>query len=494
MSGVAREVAIFDRGKIFRLAAFYAEQGRLREAARECARVVEHDARDLAALHKLIGFELRLGFKETSAARQLELAERLLKRGWKLAALFRYRQLVEAVQRLDASEQIKYRNLPQRMEALRAEIAEHRDTLSAYDETAKVLESKGRDDDALELIEKMITLEPDNPVFHARLAEALCRLERTDQAIPAFSAASDALIEFERFGDALRVLERILHFKAAPDEALTAARLYLERNQPKDAVRAVAKLQMCIAADPENLDALALLGRAFDDMGQPARAVQVRVEMARIAREAEESELFRQLVAVLKMTNPGDPAVRALVEPPRPVDSSAPALSYRSNVASVTDEDLEPIEDEMAETESVSESSVLEDFTFEDMSALSEEWLMPVLSKEARRALDEAAAFTRLKLHSKAAYVLRNAVDSDPVSSELREALRGALQAMGDTHGFVEETLMAADLYRQRGFVGRARTLVAEVLKVDPTNSEALSLDGALGEGEPSRARAENVH
>jgi hypothetical protein len=35
---------------------------------------------------------------------------------------------------------------------------------------------------------------------------------------------------------------------------------------------------------------------------------------------------------------------------------------------------------------------------------------------------------------------------------------------------------------------------VAEVLKVDPTNSEALSLDGALGEGEPSRARAENVH
>src|ERR1041385_96706 len=35
VSGVAREVAIFDRGKIFRLAAFYAEQGRLREAARE---------------------------------------------------------------------------------------------------------------------------------------------------------------------------------------------------------------------------------------------------------------------------------------------------------------------------------------------------------------------------------------------------------------------------------------------------------------------------
>lgn len=340
----------------------------------------------------------------------------------------------------------------------------------------------------------MITLEPDNPVFHARLAEALCRLDRPEQAIPAFSAASDALVEFERRGDALRVLERILHFKALPDEALTAASLYLDRNQGKDAVRAVAKLQLCIAADPENLDALALLGRAFDAMGQPGRAVRVRVEMARIAREADESELFRQIVAHLKDASPTDPAVRALVEPPRPVDSSAPALSYRSSVASVTDGDLESLEEELAETQSVSESSVLEDFSFEDMSALSEEWLTPVLSKEARRALDEAEAFSRLKLHSKAAYVLRNAVDADPLSSELREALRVSLRAMGDTHGFVEETVIAADLYRQRGFVGRARTLVEEALAVDPSNSEAVSLRAALETREASGARAESLH
>ena len=491
---LAREAVIFDRGKIFRLAAFYAELGKLREAERECAKIVEHDARDLAALRKLIDLELRLGLKGASATRQLELAERLLKRGWRLTALFRYRRLFEAVQQLDEAERGKFRSLPARMDALRNEIGEHRDTLADYDEAAKALESKGRDADALELIEKMITLEPDNPVFHARLAEALCRLDRIEQALPAFSAASDALIEFERYGDALRVLERILHFRNSSDEALTAAALYLERNQPKDAVRAVAKLQMCIAADAENLDALALLARAFDAMGQPARAVQVRVEMARIAREAEESELFRQLVAFLKETDPADPAVRALVEPARPIDGSAPALSYRSSVASVTDDDLEPIEEEMAETETASESSVLEDFTFEDMSTMSEEWLRPVLSKEARRALDEAAAFSRLKLHRKAAYVLRSAVDEDPLCSELREALRTALQAMGDTENFVAETLAVADLYRQRGFLARARTLVSEVLEIDGKNSEAQSLDRTLREWESSGARAQNFH
>lgn len=464
----------------------------------ECVKIVENDARDLGALHKLIDLELERGQKAQSSAWHYSLAERLLKRGWKLAALFRYRRLFEVVQQLEPAERSKYRALPQKMESLRAEIAEHRETLADYDEAARALEAKGRDADALELIEKMITLEPDNPVFHARLAEALCRLEHTEQAIPAFSAASDALIEFDRDSDALRVLERILHFKNSPDEALTAARLYLERNQPKDAVRAVTKLQMCIAADPENLDALALLGRAFDVMGQPARSVQVRVEMARIAREGDESELFRQVVAVLKEVAPADPAVRALVEPVRPVDSSAPALSYRSSVASVTDEDLESIEDEMAEAEaeaeSVSESSVLEEFTFEDMSTLSEEWLMPVISKEARRALDEAEAFTRLKLHAKAAYVLRNAVDQDPMTSELREALRASLRAMGDDSGFVEETLIAADLYRQRGFFVRARTLVDEALEVDPENPEARSLNGMLDEWEESGARVQNVH
>jgi hypothetical protein len=155
------------------------------------------------------------------------------------------------------------------------------------------------------------------------------------------------------------------------------------------------------------------------------------------------------------------------------------------------EEDLELVEEEIADAESVPESSVLEEFTFEDMSTLSEEWLMPVMSKEARRALDEAEAFSRLKLHAKAAYVLRNAVEGEPVSSELREALRAALRAMGDKEGFLEETLMAADLYRQRGFVGRARTLVDEVLALDPTNPEARSIDGLLNEWEPARARAD---
>jgi tetratricopeptide (TPR) repeat protein len=460
---------------------------------RECAKIVDNDARDLGALHKLVELELELGSKAKSVGWQVTLAERLLKRGWKLTALFRFRRLFEAVQQLDPAERAMYRAVPQRMEALRAEIGLHRDTLADYDEAARALESKGRDNDALELTEKMITLEPDNPVFHARLAEALCRLGRTEQAIPAFSSAADALIEFERATDALRVLERILHFKNSPDDALTAANLYLERGQPKDAVRAVAKLQMCIAADPENLDALLLLGRAFDSMGQPARAVQVRVEMARVAREADESELYRQLVSFLKEVASEDPAVGALSEPPRSADSSAPALSYRSSVASVVEEDLELVEEDISEADSVSESSVLEEFTFEDMSTLSEEWLMPVISKEARRALDEAEAFSRLKLHAKAAYVLRNAVEEDPVTSELREALRAALRAMGDKEGFLEETLMAADLYRQRGFVARARTLVDEVLALDPTNPEAHSIDGLLDEWEPSGARAD-VH
>jgi tetratricopeptide (TPR) repeat protein len=458
---------------------------------RECVKIVDNDARDLGALHKLVDLEFRLGSKDKSVGWQVVLAERLLKRGWKLTALFRFRRLFEAVQQLEPEERAKYRGVPQRMEGLRAEIGLHRETLADYDEAAKALESKGRDSDALELIEKMITLEPDNPVFHARLAEALCRLDRTEQAIPAFSAASDALIEFERATDALRVLERILHFKNSPDDALTAATLYLERGQPKDAVRAVAKLQMCIAADPENLDALALLGRAFDSMGQPARAVQVRVEMARVAREVDESELFRQLVTFLKEVASEDPAVGALAAPPRAADSSSPDLSYRSSVASVAEEDLESIEEEVEDLDGDADSSVLEEFSFEDMSTLSEEWLMPVISKEARRALDEAEAFSRLKLHAKAAYVLRNAVDADPVSSELREALRSALRAMGDKEGFLEETLMAADLYRQRGFVARARTLVDEVLALDPTNPEARSIDGLLNEWEPSQARAD---
>jgi tetratricopeptide (TPR) repeat protein len=322
----------------------------------------------------------------------------------------------------------------------------------------------------------MILIEADNPVFHARRAETYCRLSLKDEAIPAFRLAARALLEFDRRSDALKVLERILHFHIEPEDALLAARLYLDRAEPKDAVRAISKLQPCLTRDPESLDALSLLARAFEGMGQPSRATQVKVEMARIAKDSGEVELLRDLLAELSQTAPEDPVVRLLVDHQRPLVSSAPALSVRSSFASVMDEDLAPL----VGSRSQSDSSVLDEISFEEVSVLSGNWVMPVLTKAASRALDDAEAFMRLRLYLKAEDVLLNAIEEDPVCGELREALRGVYQARGDTEGFIEETLVLADLYRQRRFIDRARTLLADVFAVEPEHAGARALAAEL--------------
>jgi tetratricopeptide (TPR) repeat protein len=279
------------------------------------------------------------------------------------------------------------------------------------------------------------------------------------------------LVEFERHADAARVLERVLYFKNTPECALAAAQLYLERDESSDAVRAVAKLQLCVAADPENLDVLSLLARAFERMGQKPRAAQVRLEMARVAKDKGETELFRDLIAELAPSE--QKTARRLGDSP-----SSPSVSVRSSFVNVTDSDLAAIQKVL--TDSRSSSSIVDELSFEEVSVLSEVWVLPVVTRAAQRALDEAAAFVKLRLYSKAEYALRAAIDEDPVCAELRESLRDVLRATNQLAEFVEECVALADLYAQRHFFERARSVIDDALKVEPANKAARDLAARL--------------
>jgi tetratricopeptide (TPR) repeat protein len=476
---------MFDRRRIVRLAKRYEEAKKLPEAVREYERLLALDGTDVSALRRVTELALERGSRAEAADGGERLASQLAQRGFRLAALFRYRKVLEL---LDGAPAEWRQRVAAEMNRLKAEVKERRHTLVSYDEASLALEKKGRDRHAVELLEKMIALEPDNPVFHARRAEAYCRLGQKDEAIPAFRLAARALIEFDRRSDALKVLERILHFRVEPEDALLAARLYLDRGEPNDAVRAISKLQPCLTRDPEGMDELALLALAFQAMGQPSRSIQVKVEMARIAKETGEVELLRDLLDELGRTAPDDAVVRHLLDHQRPLASSAPALSVRTSFASVVEEDLAPMKDVLDEASSKSDS-VLDDIVFEEVSQLSEVWLMPVVSKAARRALDEANAFMRLRLHLKAEDALLTAIEEDPVCGELREALRGVYKARGDIDDFVEETVVLADLYVQRRFLDRARTLLAEVFAIEATHEGARAVAAEL-EGLASQSRA----
>ncbi len=110
----------------------------------------------------------------------------------------------------------------------------------------------------------------------------------------------------------LKVVERLLQIQPDPPHARIAAELYLARNGPTDAMQALAKLQVCFQANRHDLDTLGLLARAFTQIGQAAKAIEVQKEMARIARDTHRGDLFAELLTKLQKLAPNDEGVKQL--------------------------------------------------------------------------------------------------------------------------------------------------------------------------------------
>jgi tetratricopeptide (TPR) repeat protein len=141
-----------------------------------------------------------------------------------------------------------------------------------------------------------------------------------DSAVGSFWTAAELLLTLERPDDALKVIERILHFRAAPRFARAAAELYLKKNDQQGGMQALAKLQVAFQSDPKDLDTLALLAQAFEVIGQPDKSLAVHIEMARLAREQNKRELWAQIVQHLSGVAPNNPEVVALVKQGGPQD------------------------------------------------------------------------------------------------------------------------------------------------------------------------------
>src|SRR4029078_7813204 len=77
-------------------------------------------------------------------------------------------------------------------------------------------------------------------------------------------------------------------------------------------MQALSKLQICFQANPRDFDTLSLLARAFNAIGQGAKAIEVKKEMARVARDAGKQDLFREIVERLLRVAPQDDGVRKL--------------------------------------------------------------------------------------------------------------------------------------------------------------------------------------
>jgi tetratricopeptide (TPR) repeat protein len=480
-----------DREKTLQAAQKYIEKKRYDRAIAEYQRIVQDDPNDARTLLKIGDLQARLAAYPEAIATYDRVGQYYSAQGFALKAIAVYKQIRELIKKHAPDLAERYGHIVPKLAEIYTQLGLTSDALSAYDEVATRFQRAGRDREAIEVFAKMVSLDAQNPLPHLRLAEARCRIQNLDEAIDSFWAAAELLLGLDRRDDALKVIERILHFKVDARYARVAAELYLQRGTREDGLQALTKLQVCFQADPKNLDTLGLLAQAFTSIGQEAKSIEVYKEMARIARDAERRDLFDQLLLHLRAVAPLDEQVRALSSLPPLAPAQPPAESLAP--LSVSDNDVEFLDDSTDrdllqvsphERPSVSASRpttvrVSDRVAVDAELEAAEERADPSsfdARAHARKAVVDAESFRKLRLYPKAIEALHIALEIDPRSLEIRQKLRELLVESGDREGAIAETLNMATLQLDSGDDAQAEALIYEVLEIEPDHPEALSM------------------
>ena len=481
----------FDREKTLQVAQKYIEKRKYDRAILEYKKVVEHEPNDARTQLRIGDLQARLGSHADAIATYDRVALYYAGRGFSLKAVAVLKQIGELIDQHAPQLADQYSHVAPKLAQLYADLGLTNDALATYDAVARRLQTVGRDRDAIEIVRRMVGLDRDNPLPYLRLAEALCRVSHVDEAVEHFWNAAQLLTQQGRPDDSLKVLERILHFRHDVRVARVAAEVYLAKGTREAGLSALSRLQLCFEADPRDLATLALLAQAFEVIGQPSKGVEVYKEMVRIARDTGQQDLHQRYLQHLQAVAPRDEDVRRFLAKAsdrpslgaqklsdRPSlgaqkASDRPSLGAQRSSAppeSLTEEDLEFIEDEPSVTATAPQPSAPPQPKPRVEGA-------PAGGGEARaRALAEAEAFRARKQHSRAAKTLQAALAAAPQALELRAALQQVLLDMGDRNGAVEQMMAVAHHYAERGSLPAAEAELYQVLELVPDHAPAVAL------------------
>lgn len=486
-----------DREKALLSAQKFIDKKRYDRALEEYQRILREEPSDTRTLLKLGDLQIKMQAFADAMSTYDRVAQLYETQGFAVKAVAVYKQIRDHIQKRSPDLADRFAHVVPRLAQIYAKLQLTSDAIQAYDEVATRYLRLGRKQEAIEIYQQMVSLDPNNPLTHVRLAEALCHLDEIDAGLAAFLAAAELLHKLGRVDDVLRVVERGMNFRQDPALARLGAEVHLKRATKADGLQALTKLQICFKADPKDLVVFGLLAQAFTLLEQPDKATEVYKEMAMLAREKGEQQLFFQLVDHLAQLAPDDDQVRAM----QVLAHGAGAPSSRAMVAA---RPVSVIPSE--EPQALSDDEVMEDLDDEvefvdEGAAMSQRAVsrgpaaagsvppeayaavaasIPPESQDVaaiiQRSLSDADSFRRLRLFDRAIDTLRSALEFDPNSLDVRYKLREVLYESGDHAQMLAESINIAVLLIEYGYVQEAVPFVEEVLATDPDHAEAIRL------------------
>ncbi|HEX9297759.1 MAG TPA: tetratricopeptide repeat protein [Polyangiaceae bacterium] len=485
-----------DREKVLLAAQGFIQRKRYDKAVAEYQKIIQQDPDDARTLLKIGDLQSKMESHADAIATYERVGKHYAEQGFALKAIAVYKQIREIIQKHVPELTDEYSHITPQLAELYAQLGLVSDALAAYDEVATQLQRAGHDARAVEIFKKIVDLDNINPLPHLRLAEAYSRIKNVDDAIGHFGTAAEILIKLGRQDDALKVLERLLHHRSDPNFARRAAEIYLARGRVNDGMLALAKLQTCFQADPRNLDTLSLLARAFVGIGQPAKSIEVQKELARIAKDQGNFNVWRETVDRLVEAAPNDEQVQRLLTSP-PARQTATAAPPSGGVIALDDSDIEELSADDIELEKseapapmrwassrlpaisspeleVSEAAIDAEEMYGEYAGLD-----PML--HPRRIMADGDSFHKLGLYDKAIARLEEGVVAHPRSVPLRRKLRDILYEQGDFQPTADQMIIIGQVLLENGEAEAGAEELAAILGFAPDHPIARQMLLDLG-------------
>lgn len=486
-----------DREKILVSAQKYVEKKKYDRAVAEYQKIVQEDPNDARILLKIGDLQSKMDAYADAIGTYERVGKFYASQGFSLKAIAVYKQIREIIARHVPKLEEQYAHITPKLAELYQQLGLTSDALAALDEVATRLQRQGREQEAIDIFRKIVDLDPTNPLPHLRLAEALSRAKDIDGAVAEFGLAAGQLVKLGRRDDALKVIDRLLHHRSDPEHARTSAELYLARSGANDGMQALAKLQICFQANPRDLDTLGLLARAFNQIGQANKAIEVQKETARLARDTGNTQLFQDLLAKLLKLAPNDEGVKRLAtgsQAPRPsivpleearkASSNPPRESSESyediGETEIEEEDEQPIELSRPSVATEPDGEVVVE-TIEVAEEVSEAPTSAAAGAQIARILSDTASFRRAGFVAKAIETLHIGLEISPKAMRVHEALRDLLIEAGQTQDAVDELIVIAELLLDSLDGDAAARVLQEALALEPQNERASAMLHELG-------------
>lgn len=432
-----------DKNKIIEAATKFVQKGQYDKAIKEYLKLLEADPKDSRLLQKVGELYQKKGDNSQAAEYFLKVGESYSGDGFFLKAVAVYKQVLKLDEkRIDVN--LKLAELYQQLGLMSDAMAQLQIVSAHYEKT-------GNSQASLDLLKRMVELDPDNIASRIKLAELYARDNLNGEAVSEFTKAASYLKRNNRIDDYIKVAERLVFLDPNNVElARELAQIYLAKQDTK---RALVKLQVCFKADPRDVETLNLLAQAFLELGQTSKTISVYKELAKLYDEQDRVDDERAIWEKIRDIAPDDPDVQKHLAPPMAASAST---SYEAVAPAAPARGAAP--------------------------AAAAPAGGPVSPEQIAKLLTETDVYVKYGLHDKAMEHLKKVFAADPNNLDGHDKAYTLAKSSGQNQRAEEELILVIRLAIEAGDWDRARARLQTLLESNPGHPEVEGFLAAIGQ------------